>query len=128
FAPLRAAAMAAAIPAGPPPTTTTSACAAIRASPAGSTILSSCAVIELSLQCTSVDIRRLPLDDDLLDHRNQQEERAGKERAHDHGGVQERRVETIGRLDDQRADAARRADPFADDGADHRCRGSDLQR
>ena len=51
-----------------------------------------------------------------------------KQRAHRDRGVEQRRVEAVGGLDDQRADALRRADPFADDGADHRHRRGDLQR
>src|ERR1051325_11522718 len=113
--------MAAASPEGPPPTTSTSLRATTWAEPGTSSMRS---IIGLLLMCG----RRLPAHDHPLGERNHEEERDREYRADDHGRIEHGRVEVVHRLDDQRADAVGRADPFADDGADHCGRGGDLQR
>src|SRR5450432_3084538 len=71
---------------------------------------------------------RIPADDEPLDRADDEEEAGGEGRADDDRGVEQRRVEGVGRLDDQRADPLVAADPLADDGADHRGAGGDLER
>src|SRR5436190_4080926 len=139
--PLRAPATAAAMPAGPPPTTTRSATQATGTRPAGSSIKSGVVVMSVLLwrRCGSFvehdlfsekpvstfrdHALRLPGDvpfqDAALDHRDDAEEQGGERRSDDDGRIQQRRIEIVGRADDQRADPGGRPDPLADDGADH---------
>src|SRR5262245_11683495 len=116
--------MAADMPAGPPPTTSTSLRDATGTDTSGRRTRSPSSFMGMS-RFRSMHRSRLPAHDPAFEHRDGEEEAAGEDRAHDDRRIQQRRVEVVGGLDDQRADALRGADPFADDGADHRRGGGD---
>src|SRR5215831_6350483 len=96
--PLRAPATAAAMPAGPPPTTTRSATHATGIRPAGSSMKSGVVVMS-GLLCSSRTPLGLPQDVPFqhaaLDQRNDAEEQGGKCRSDDDGGVEQRRIEIV---------------------------------
>ena len=76
----------------------------------------------------SENVAGLPFQDPPFDEGCGREERHRKARPQDHGGVQQRGAEVVGRLDDQRAEAVVGADPLADDGPDDAGGRRDLQR
>src|SRR4051794_13158352 len=104
--------MAAAMPAGPPPTTSTSACATTFTSRAGSRMDAVVACMKSPVRrALRSGVVRLPADDRALERHDREEEAAREAGAHRDGRVEQRRVEVVGRLDDHRADALGGADP-----------------
>src|SRR5882757_1863355 len=95
------------MPAGPPPTTTRSDDAATGTRPEGSVTNPGVAVMGRSF---SGVVRHVPAQHASLDERDHAEEQCREGRADDDGGVEQRRIEIVGRLDDQRADTLGRAD------------------